>query len=147
MQQSLGQVGRVAMVFPTGDIRVGVNGGSWTFNSACLIPAPEENPPELPPGKPDDTLILVRLLLVHHSVDLDLASSGLLGEDLGGLSSSGLLGGGEGLEDLHMKLLSMLGSSALLVAAAAKGDASTVREYLTKNPHEVCHQVDENSCF
>lgn len=49
-QQCLGQVGRIATVFPSGDIRVGVNGMLWTFNPACLVPAPGENPPELPTG-------------------------------------------------------------------------------------------------
>ena len=46
--QSLGQVGRVSQVFPTGDVRVGVNGMNWTFNPACLTLAPGENPPEVP---------------------------------------------------------------------------------------------------
>lgn len=46
--QSLGQVGRVCKVFPTGDVRAVVNGRTWTFNSACLTPAPGENPPEVP---------------------------------------------------------------------------------------------------
>ena len=46
--QSLGQVGRVSQVFPTGDVRVGVNGMNWTFNPACVTLAPGENPPEVP---------------------------------------------------------------------------------------------------
>jgi hypothetical protein len=46
--QSLGQVGRVVRVFPTGDVRVVVNSKTWTFNPACLKPAPGESPPELP---------------------------------------------------------------------------------------------------
>ena len=53
-QQSLGQVGRVAKVFPSGDVRVGVNGMMWTFNPACLIPAPEEYAPKLPTSKVSD---------------------------------------------------------------------------------------------
>ena len=46
--QSLGQAGRVTKVFPTGDIRASVNGRTWTFNPACLTPAPGENPPAVP---------------------------------------------------------------------------------------------------
>jgi hypothetical protein len=46
--QSLGQVGRIVRVFPTGDVRVVVNSKTWTFNPACLKPAPGESPPELP---------------------------------------------------------------------------------------------------
>ena len=45
--QSLGQVGRVSKVFPTGDVRVSVNGRSWTYNSQCLTLAPDESPPEI----------------------------------------------------------------------------------------------------
>lgn len=46
--QSLGQVGRVIKLFPTGDVRVSVNGRTWTFNPLCMVPAPGENPPEAP---------------------------------------------------------------------------------------------------
>ena len=45
--QSLGQAGRVVKVFPTGDVRVAVNGRVWTFNPLCMVPAPGENPPEV----------------------------------------------------------------------------------------------------
>ena len=31
-------------VFPTGDVRVKVNGKTWTFNSQCLEAAPGETP-------------------------------------------------------------------------------------------------------
>lgn len=43
------------------------------------------------------------------------------------------------MEDLSMylKLLSFLDTSALIVAAAAANDASTVRDFLSKKPHEV----------
>ena len=44
--QSLGQVGRVVKVFPTGDVRVVVNGRTWTYNPHCIAHAPGENPPE-----------------------------------------------------------------------------------------------------
>lgn len=53
MALSLGQVGRVIKVFPTGDVRVAVNGRTWTYNPQCLQPAPGENPPEIPPPDTD----------------------------------------------------------------------------------------------
>ena len=45
----------------------------------------------------------------------------------------------EKTEDLSMylKLLSFLDTPALIVAAAASNDASTVREFLSRKPHEV----------
>ena len=46
--QSLGQLGKVTKVFGSGDLRVDVNGASWTFNPLCLVPAPGENPPDVP---------------------------------------------------------------------------------------------------
>ena len=46
--RSLGQVGRVVRVFPTGNVRVVVNSKMWSFNPACLKLAPGESPPELP---------------------------------------------------------------------------------------------------
>ena len=128
------------MVLHTGDLKVGVNGHAWTFNPACLIPAPEENPPELPAGQANNAIEPFGLYDCNQTKIATIGlGSGLLGGGLEGLSSSGLLGDHEGMEDLQMKLLTMLGNSALLVAAAAKGDEATVRDYLTKNPHEVCH--------
>ena len=44
--QSLGQVGRVVKVFPTGDVRVVVNSRTWTYNPQCLSHAPTEELPE-----------------------------------------------------------------------------------------------------
>ena len=44
--QSLGQVGRVVKVFPTGDVRVVVNSRTWTYNPQCLTHAPTEELPE-----------------------------------------------------------------------------------------------------
>lgn len=41
------------------------------------------------------------------------------------------------LEQLQMKLLSLLGNSAVVVAAAANGDESVVKDFLTKNPQDV----------
>ena len=35
-------------VFGSGDLRVNVNGASWTFNPLCLMPAPGETPPDVP---------------------------------------------------------------------------------------------------
>ena len=43
--QSLGQVGRVLKEFSSGDVQVCVDGRRWTFNSCCLQPAPDEDPP------------------------------------------------------------------------------------------------------
>ena len=45
----------------------------------------------------------------------------------------------EKTEDLSMylKLLSFLDTSALIVAAAAANDASTVRDFLSRKPQEV----------
>ena len=37
-------------VFPTGDVRVAVNGRTWTYNPLSMTLAPGENPPE-PPRK------------------------------------------------------------------------------------------------
>ena len=61
--QSLGQVGRVIKVFPTGDVRVSVNGRTWTYNPLCMEPAPGENPPEAPRES------IIHLNLVWLSVD------------------------------------------------------------------------------
>ena len=46
--QSLGQVGRVVRVFPSGDVRLAVNGNTWTFNPLCMKLAPGETPPDVP---------------------------------------------------------------------------------------------------
>ena len=43
-------MGRVVRVFPTGDVRVAVNGRTWTYNPLSMTLAPGENPPE-PPRK------------------------------------------------------------------------------------------------
>ena len=45
--QSLGQVGRVVKVFPTGDVRVVVNTRTWTYNPQCLQYAPAEELPKM----------------------------------------------------------------------------------------------------
>ena len=62
VQQSLGQVGRVSQIFPTGDVRVGVNGMNWTFNPACLTLAPGENPPEVPGWFPQG----IKIFKIQH---------------------------------------------------------------------------------
>ena len=50
------------------------------------------------------------------------------------------LGTATDLEQLQMKLFSLLGNSAVMVAAAANGDESVVKDFLTKNPQDVsCH--------
>ena len=46
--QSLGQLGKVTKVFGSGDLRVDVNGASWTFNPLCLLPVPGETSPDVP---------------------------------------------------------------------------------------------------
>lgn len=61
--------------------------------------------------------------------------------EMAGMSGMPGMAGAEGLsgnlEELQLKLLSLLGNSAVVVAAAASGDESTVRDYLSKNPQEV----------
>lgn len=52
------------------------------------------------------------------------------------LAASGALGGD--LEQLHLKLLSLLDNPAVIVAAAARGDASPIKDYLSKHPRDVC---------
>ena len=48
LPQSLGQLGRVIVVFDSGDCRVKVNGYNWTLNPKALIAAPGETPPDVP---------------------------------------------------------------------------------------------------
>ena len=52
-------------------------------------------------------------------------------------------------EDLSMylKLLSFLDTSALIVAAAAANDASTVRDFLSRKPQEVLPLMDWCTLF
>lgn len=40
-------------------------------------------------------------------------------------------------EDLHMKLLTMLENPAVIVAAAAAGDVTTLQDFLRKHPSQV----------
>ena len=71
-------------------------------------PLPSSSPPLLPPPLAE--------------ADLDaLQLSGVGGEDIG----------------VHLKLLSLLENPAVVVAAAAAGDTSTLREYLSKHPSAV----------
>lgn len=58
--------------------------------------------------------------------------------------------------NLHMKLLSLLDNPAVIVAAAASGSASNLREFLLKHPSDVslviicvisCSLVFTCSCF
>ena len=51
-------------------------------------------------------------------------------------ASAGALGGD--MEELHLKLLSLLDNPAAVVAAAAQGDVSTIKDYLSKHPQDVC---------
>eukprot|EP00731_Ephydatia_muelleri_P014626 Em0008g346a len=96
MALSLGQVGKIVRVFPSGDLRVVVNKRTWTYNPMCLVPAPEETPP-------------------------DTSASDFEGDDM----------------NLHMKLLSLLDNPAVIVAAAASGSVSNLREFLLKHPSDV----------
>lgn len=48
---SLGQLGRVVVVFDSGDCRVRVNGYNWTLNPKALTPAPGETPPDVPDAR------------------------------------------------------------------------------------------------
>ena len=41
MRKALGKVGKVVQVYTDGDLRVNVDGQTWTFNSFCLIRLPE----------------------------------------------------------------------------------------------------------
>ena len=42
---------------------------------------------------------------------------------------------------LHLKILSLLENPAVIVAAAAAGDANTLKEFLRKHPTEVCSHL------
>ena len=55
------------------------------------------------------------------------------------LAASGALDGD--LEQLHLKLLSLLDNPAVVVAAAAHGDASTIKDYLSKHLRDVCSYI------
>ena len=48
---------------------------------------------------------------------------------------------------LHLKLLSLLENPAVIVAAAASGDADTLRDFLRKHPHEVHNAYSECRAF
>ena len=39
---------------------------------------------------------------------------------------------------VQLKILSLMGNPATVVAAAAAGDAETIRDFLSRNPHDVC---------
>ena len=52
------------------------------------------------------------------------------------LAASGAFDGD--LEQLHLKLLSLLDNPAVVVAAAARGDVSAIKDYLSKHPRDVC---------
>lgn len=51
--------------------------------------------------------------------------------------------------NLHMKLLSLLDNPAVIVAAAASGSVSNLREFLLKHPSDVSsfHNLCHVSCF
>jgi E3 ubiquitin-protein ligase mind-bomb len=80
--QSLGQVGRVVKVFPTGDVRVVVNSRTWTYNPQCLTHAPTEELPEtsseIPEQDGEDLGLHLKLLsmLDNPAVIVAAAASG-----------------------------------------------------------------------
>ena len=54
------------------------------------------------------------------------------------------LGGEDGDIGMHLKLLSIMENPAVIVAAAAAGDADTLKSFLIKHPKEVqcsCYHV------
>ena len=53
------------------------------------------------------------------------------------------------LEDigLHLKILSLLENPGVIVAAAAAGDANTLKEFLRKHPTEVCSHLYSTCCY
>ena len=53
------------------------------------------------------------------------------------------------LDDIHsqLRVLSLLGNLATVVAAAAARDADTIRNYLTRNPQDVSLSVDLHSLY
>ena len=65
--------------------------------------------------------IVVYNLLIEH-VQCIYAATDFESEDIG----------------LHLKLLSLLENPAVIVAAAAAGDAGTLRDFLRNHPKEVC---------
>ena len=104
-------------VFPTGDTRVAVNGRVWTFNPMCLVPAPDENPPEVSGMSHDLSHDLCYFTFLCPFIDEDMS----VPEDT----------------DVQLKLLSLLENPAVIVAAAANGDVSVMRDFLNKHPNEV----------
>ena len=115
-------------VFPTGDVRVSVNGRIWTLNPLCVVPAPDENPP--PASGKSLTHFLYSIyhtLLFYFSFQAedDLP----VPEDM----------------DVQLKLLSLLENPAVIVAAAASGDVSTMRDFLSKHPKEVSPYIEGGS--
>ena len=44
LPQALGKSGVVASVYPDGDLRVNIDGKTWTFNPLCVSPAPHASP-------------------------------------------------------------------------------------------------------
>ena len=44
----MGQVGKVAKLCVSGDVKASVNGHRWIFNAECLVPAPDAHLPNNP---------------------------------------------------------------------------------------------------
>lgn len=108
-------------VFPTGDTRVGVNGRVWTFNPMCLVAAPGEEAPDIPSQSHDCHVFVLWLAFLFLGED-DVS----VPEDM----------------DVQLKLLSLLENPAVIVAAAANGELSVMKDFLTKHPKEVSEKID-----
>ena len=65
------------------------------------------------------------------------------------ICNSGCIAGELESEDigLHLKLLSLLENPAVIVAAAAAGDVGTLRDFLSKHPHEVNTHTHTHTCL
>lgn len=73
----------------------------------------------------DDTF--AREFRVNSVCSLPTASAGIDADDMSS----------------QLKLLSLLDNPAVVVAAAAAGDADTIRDFLSRNPHHVCRHRGE----
>ncbi|CAG0913605.1 unnamed protein product [Notodromas monacha] len=126
MREALGKIGRVQKVYPDRDLRVCVDGATWTLNPACVT---------LVPGS---------------SVDISNSMPSLIavgaGEDPPASQSSVI-----GVESEHMQHRNPLpsvasystGSSAAerAMRAAAEGDVASLREVLARCPELVNSRV------
>jgi hypothetical protein len=128
MALSLGQVGQVIKVFPTGDVRVTVNSRTWTYNPRCLSHAPTEVIPEPDLGNveqhAEDLGLQLKLLtmLDNPAVIVAAAASGDVGT----------------LRDFLTKHPTLVdtkaGGRAAIHCACAQGNADVVKCLLEFSP-------------